>query len=231
MTETIEPGDILLLVDETSHGVANHALMIGDNLENFNLLRKDLENATVHRAVIWVKALPHEPAIVETDDEGFIRANALRPGTYLQFRPRDRQLGRLASRIALAWALGIRVDCCWPTDAPDAAKESAFGRAPRLETVDPIDNPCLTFPRWGVLGSYCSQLIVSAYQAAAGILRTPFCGMLTAAASTISRQELLRRLLMDDFHFTCDADVTISTPGAACEQTLYDKEDGPLVAV
>jgi len=205
MAETFEPGDILLLLDDMADDPGtNLAIRIGEHLAAFSPWRKYIGKASVQHVAIWVKDRPLDPDIAEADDRGIIRVNALGPGTYLHYRARDKELGQSAAKIALEWALPHAQHLSRPTAS-------------------------ISVPRWGARGSYCSQFVASAYQAAGCIRNAPFCGLLMAAASIISRQELYRRLVKDDFHFTCEGDVTVFEEAARRQSTLPIPLDAALV--
>ncbi len=166
---TLKPGDILLMEDkpreefETSH----MAIKVGQLLtSHFKPSGSDM----VH-AILWAQANEGtvEPEIVEASGKGYVREGHLRIGTYHVWRCKSENWADWAAQIGMVWADGKSIPYGYSKSIKSITGKKGFGSKGRKRAkkfIEDAFNPSTTaFMDCG--GAFCSQFVLSAYQAAA----------------------------------------------------------------
>ncbi len=166
---TLEPGDILLMEDKpTEEFEASHmAIKVGQFLtSHFKPSGSDM----VH-AILWTQANEDtvEPEITEASGKGYVREGHLRIGNYHVWRCNDSNWADWAAQVGMIWADGKTIPYGYSKSIKSITGKKGFGKKGQERAkkfIEDAFNPSTSaFADCG--GAFCSQFVLSAYQAAA----------------------------------------------------------------
>lgn len=164
-------GDIILMEDRpTNDFEASHlAVKVGQFLTSH---LKPSGSDMVH-AMIWTqnKVDTVEPELVEASGKGYVREGHLRWGNYHVWRCLDKNWSDWAAQVGMVWASGKNIPYGYAKSVKSVLGRKGFGgdgkaRAKKfIEAAFDPDAAKKVFDECE--GAFCSQFVMSAYQAAA----------------------------------------------------------------
>ncbi len=182
----LRPGDILLYVKQNNLPRVNAGIAVGHFLGKKLQPEQNQGEHNIIHAALWTHNPKHastgggreaeEPEVVEAH-VGISRkthaviGNALAKGVYMVYRPRDENLGDWASQIAMVWGRDRKIPYSLGK-VVKAGSRSLTAKGPQFDAIAQdrakayMQQAFDSDPLWKKEGSFCSHLVVAAYQAA-----------------------------------------------------------------
>jgi len=201
--EDMKLGDVLFFVDEAATRTVTHlAITAGQAAVRPTNRDADGFNNVVH-VVIWTKGVDDQGGQIAEASGGasVVRSTELRKGTYFHYSCINEELGERAAGIATTWALPERIRYNRIMCMQSVFHSASFGPNAQKRAEEYAKGANTNAPTWGQDGSFCSQFVVAAYQAAAGMLGIPMAswtGLLATDAIHCSVKTLQQKIRNDD---------------------------------
>ncbi|WP_145490398.1 hypothetical protein [Yersinia aleksiciae] len=176
------PGDILLLKDEKRetliHKIIHKIITLGQRIAGLSLRRNNKGEANLVHALLWTKnplnypnLAPEsagEPEISECrgGKRLCIQNTALRKGIYKVYRPDNSNMGSWGAQIAMMWGDKRNIKYNIIASMLSIFKNSTQSEEQRLKISEKYKGNIFKHnPYFEKKGSFCSQYIISVYQA------------------------------------------------------------------